>query len=138
MLRISSIVVILDLCCCVTGLDWGGVRREWFESVCTELFDPSASQLFRRMSEDSQGLVSIYVSYHSCSGLDLHGVGMGLGESGLSLCVQSCDPSASLLFRRMSEDSQGLGSTLQPHYKVPHYNAVFNAPKLFDYFAICL
>ena len=42
-----------------TGLDWGGVRREWFESVCTELFDPSASQLFRRMSEDSQGLVSI-------------------------------------------------------------------------------
>ena len=41
-----------------TGLDWGGVRREWFESVCTELFDPSASQLFRRMTDDSQGLVS--------------------------------------------------------------------------------
>ncbi|KAK3093591.1 hypothetical protein FSP39_017830 [Pinctada imbricata] len=40
------------------GLDWGGVRREWFEVVCTELFDPSRSPLFVRFSkENSQGLV---------------------------------------------------------------------------------
>ena len=40
-----------------TGLDWGGLRREWFEAVSTQLFDPSMSGLFRHLSEDSQGLV---------------------------------------------------------------------------------
>ncbi|GAB1610051.1 apoptosis-resistant E3 ubiquitin protein ligase 1-like [Argonauta hians] len=40
------------------GLDWGGVRREWFEVLCTELFDPHASGLFKRFAaDDSQGLV---------------------------------------------------------------------------------
>ncbi|XP_053395047.1 apoptosis-resistant E3 ubiquitin protein ligase 1-like [Mercenaria mercenaria] len=39
------------------GLDWGGLRREWFESVCTHLFDPNMSGLYRRLSDDSQGLV---------------------------------------------------------------------------------
>lgn len=39
------------------GLDWGGLRREWFEMLCTELFDPSHSGLFKRFTEDSQGLV---------------------------------------------------------------------------------
>lgn len=40
------------------GLDWGGLRREWFELLCTELFDPNCSGLFRRFAEDdSQGLV---------------------------------------------------------------------------------
>ncbi|CAH1791950.1 unnamed protein product [Owenia fusiformis] len=39
------------------GLDWGGVRREWFELVCSELFDPSSSGLFTRFTEDNQGLV---------------------------------------------------------------------------------
>jgi hypothetical protein len=52
------------------GLDWGGLRREWFESVCTQLFDPSISGLYRRFSDDSQGLVSrntgiyFYISLH--------------------------------------------------------------------------
>ncbi|XP_060068994.1 apoptosis-resistant E3 ubiquitin protein ligase 1-like [Ylistrum balloti] len=39
------------------GLDWGGLRREWFEMLCTELFDPSRSGLYTRFTEDSQGLV---------------------------------------------------------------------------------
>ncbi|CAI9739768.1 apoptosis-resistant E3 ubiquitin protein ligase 1-like [Octopus vulgaris] len=40
------------------GLDWGGLRREWFEILCTELFDPNASGLFKRFAaDDSQGLV---------------------------------------------------------------------------------
>ncbi|XP_071079014.1 apoptosis-resistant E3 ubiquitin protein ligase 1-like [Haliotis cracherodii] len=39
------------------GLDWGGLRREWFELLCTELFDPSGAGLFTRFTDDSQGLV---------------------------------------------------------------------------------
>ncbi|XP_064623307.1 apoptosis-resistant E3 ubiquitin protein ligase 1-like isoform X2 [Lineus longissimus] len=39
------------------GVDWGGLRREWFEIVCTNLFDPMGSGLFRRFVEDNQGLV---------------------------------------------------------------------------------
>ncbi|XP_041353724.1 apoptosis-resistant E3 ubiquitin protein ligase 1-like isoform X2 [Gigantopelta aegis] len=39
------------------GLDWGGLLREWFELLCSELFDPSCSGLFMRFSDDSQGLV---------------------------------------------------------------------------------
>ncbi|OWF42185.1 apoptosis-resistant E3 ubiquitin protein ligase 1-like [Mizuhopecten yessoensis] len=39
------------------GLDWGGLRREWFEMLCTELFDPSRSGMYTRFTEDSQGLV---------------------------------------------------------------------------------
>lgn len=40
------------------GLDWGGLRREWFELLCTELFDPSRSGLFMRFSNSPQALVS--------------------------------------------------------------------------------
>ncbi|ESO94312.1 hypothetical protein LOTGIDRAFT_215855 [Lottia gigantea] len=39
------------------GLDWGGVRREWMELLCTELFDPNGCGLFRRFEDSSQGLV---------------------------------------------------------------------------------
>ncbi|KAI1295618.1 Apoptosis-resistant E3 ubiquitin protein ligase 1 [Halotydeus destructor] len=39
------------------ALDWGGVRREWFELVCVNLFDPSHSELFHRFKNDKQGLV---------------------------------------------------------------------------------
>lgn len=39
------------------GLDWGGLRREWFELLCTELFDPSRSGLFMRFSNSPQALV---------------------------------------------------------------------------------
>ncbi|XP_014682029.1 PREDICTED: apoptosis-resistant E3 ubiquitin protein ligase 1-like [Priapulus caudatus] len=38
------------------GLDWGGLRREWFELMCTALFDPQ-NQLFTRFKNDNQGLV---------------------------------------------------------------------------------
>ena len=41
-----------------TALDWGGVRREWFELLSGELFDPERSGLFRRLQSDNQGLVS--------------------------------------------------------------------------------
>lgn len=39
------------------GLDWGGLRREWFELLCTELFDPANSDFFHRFTSDTQGLV---------------------------------------------------------------------------------
>nr|XP_006821499.1 PREDICTED: apoptosis-resistant E3 ubiquitin protein ligase 1-like [Saccoglossus kowalevskii] len=38
------------------GLDWGGVRREWFEILCLALFSPE-NHLFTRFKEDNQGLV---------------------------------------------------------------------------------
>lgn len=38
------------------GIDWGGLRREWFELVCCALFDPE-NQLFHRFKNDKQGLV---------------------------------------------------------------------------------
>ena len=41
------------------GLDWGGLRREWFELLCTELFDPARSGLFMRFSTSPQGMVSL-------------------------------------------------------------------------------
>ena len=40
------------------GLDWGGVSREWFEVLAKELFDPNYSQLFHRLTDNPQGLVS--------------------------------------------------------------------------------
>ena len=43
---------------CFTALDWGGVRREWFELLTAELFDPERSGLFKRLQSDNQGLVS--------------------------------------------------------------------------------
>ena len=39
------------------GLDWGGVRREWFEILCVALFEPTGSGLFTRFHDDTQGLV---------------------------------------------------------------------------------
>lgn len=38
------------------GLDWGGLRREWFEILCSALFDPE-NLLFHRFKNDKQGLV---------------------------------------------------------------------------------
>lgn len=39
------------------GLDWGGVRREWFEVVCLQLFDGNKSEMFERFNDDPQALV---------------------------------------------------------------------------------
>ncbi|KAF4518827.1 hypothetical protein B566_EDAN008156 [Ephemera danica] len=38
------------------GLDWGGVRREWFELTCASLFD-ARNMLFTGFSETNQALV---------------------------------------------------------------------------------
>ncbi|XP_063222883.1 apoptosis-resistant E3 ubiquitin protein ligase 1 isoform X3 [Bacillus rossius redtenbacheri] len=38
------------------GLDWGGVRREWFELVCAALFD-ARNRLFAGFSDSQQALV---------------------------------------------------------------------------------
>lgn len=38
------------------GIDWGGLRREWFELVCTTLFDPR-SGLFCTFHDKRQALV---------------------------------------------------------------------------------
>ncbi|XP_063585141.1 apoptosis-resistant E3 ubiquitin protein ligase 1-like isoform X2 [Penaeus indicus] len=38
------------------GLDWGGVRREWFELICAQLFDNN-NGLFTSLHEGQQALV---------------------------------------------------------------------------------
>jgi len=38
------------------GLDWGGVRREWFELTCAALFD-ARNGLFTSFSDNQQALV---------------------------------------------------------------------------------
>jgi hypothetical protein len=38
------------------GLDWGGVRREWFELTCAALFD-ARNCLFTSFSDNQQALV---------------------------------------------------------------------------------
>lgn len=38
------------------GIDWGGVRREWFELICAQLFD-AKNQLFTSFHEGQQSLV---------------------------------------------------------------------------------
>ncbi|KAK6640290.1 hypothetical protein RUM44_011976 [Polyplax serrata] len=38
------------------GLDWGGVRREWFNLVCSALFD-ARNELFTSFSDNQQALV---------------------------------------------------------------------------------
>lgn len=40
----------------VLGVDWGGVRREWFELICVALFD-SGNGLFASFGESQQALV---------------------------------------------------------------------------------
>ena len=37
------------------GLDWGGLRREWFELLCVALFDRRHSGLFTSFSDDDPG-----------------------------------------------------------------------------------
>ncbi|XP_054264411.1 apoptosis-resistant E3 ubiquitin protein ligase 1-like [Macrosteles quadrilineatus] len=38
------------------GVDWGGLRREWFQLICAALFDPK-NQLFKGFSDNQQALV---------------------------------------------------------------------------------
>lgn len=38
------------------GIDWGGLRREWFELICSSLFDPRGG-LFRTFHDKHQALV---------------------------------------------------------------------------------
>ena len=45
------------------GLDWGGLRREWIDVLCTELFDPDKSGLFTRFTDNPQGLVSLFTRF---------------------------------------------------------------------------
>ena len=45
------------------GLDWGGVRREFFTLLCCELFESYG--LFARFSEDHQALVRCEM-IHTC------------------------------------------------------------------------
>jgi len=41
-----------------SGLDWGGLSREFFELMSVELFDTSNKLFMRFNEEDHQGLVS--------------------------------------------------------------------------------
>lgn len=38
------------------GIDWGGLRREWFELICSSLFDPRGG-LFHTFHDKRQALV---------------------------------------------------------------------------------
>lgn len=38
------------------GVDWGGLRREWFQLICAALFDPK-NLLFKGFSDNQQALV---------------------------------------------------------------------------------
>lgn len=40
----------------VLGIDWGGLRREWFELICAQLFDAKHG-LFASFHEGQQSLV---------------------------------------------------------------------------------
>lgn len=40
----------------VLGIDWGGLRREWFELICAQLFD-AKHELFHSFHEGQQSLV---------------------------------------------------------------------------------
>lgn len=42
--------------CLQIGIDWGGLRREWFELVCSALFDPRGG-LFCTFHDKHQALV---------------------------------------------------------------------------------
>lgn len=40
------------------GVDWGGLRREWFELLCKALFSHEAGFFSRFDADDPQALVS--------------------------------------------------------------------------------
>ena len=42
----------------LSGLDWGGVSREFFELVCIRCFDPNHGLFMRFKEDDPQALVS--------------------------------------------------------------------------------
>ena len=52
---------------CDVGLDWGGLRREWFEMLCSELFDATGCGLFIQFNTDTQALVGSSDDYVSNS-----------------------------------------------------------------------
>lgn len=39
------------------GIDWGGLRREWIELICSTLFEPVDGGLFCAFHEKRQALV---------------------------------------------------------------------------------
>jgi hypothetical protein len=43
--------------CYVSGIDWGGLRREWVELICAALFEPVEGGLFCTFHEKRQALV---------------------------------------------------------------------------------
>lgn len=44
----------------LTGLDWGGLTREWVEVLCTALFSPEGHFFKRLQADDHQGLVIFF------------------------------------------------------------------------------
>jgi len=45
------------VCFILSGIDWGGLRREWFELLCKALFAHEAGFFTRFNAEDPQALV---------------------------------------------------------------------------------
>ena len=44
--------------CVLLGVDWGGLRREWFELLCKALFSHESGFFTRFNEDDPQALVS--------------------------------------------------------------------------------
>lgn len=45
------------VCFVLSGVDWGGLRREWFELLCKALFSHESGYFTRFNVEDPQALV---------------------------------------------------------------------------------
>ena len=48
----------------LSGIDWGGLRREWFELLCKALFSHDSGFFTRFNAEDPQALVRTQFSDH--------------------------------------------------------------------------
>ncbi|KAK2161321.1 hypothetical protein NP493_1590g00048 [Ridgeia piscesae] len=84
------------------GLDWGGVRREWFEVVCLQLCSLQVLVFQAWTGVESDG-----------NGLDWGGVRREWFEV---VCLQLFDGNKSDLFTRFKDDPQAL-----PDVKLKHY-----------------
>ena len=124
--RFSSYQIV-----CFAGLDWGGVRREWFELTCAQLFD-ARNSLFTSFSDNQQALVHpnpqrpphLKLKHYEFAGKL---VGKCLYESALGGSYRQ------LVRARFTRSFLAQIIGLRVHYKVKHYNYYY-----YHYYEGCL
>lgn len=52
--------LILALIFSITGLDWGGLRREWIELLCLAIFDHRQSGMFTSFSDSNEAQALVH------------------------------------------------------------------------------